>query len=132
MHKSNQDSNLLNKVLFTNPREAFADVCTNGRPTFSNQGGYDNAIAVDPLNPDVVWVGGIDVFRSDDGGRNWGIAAFWEAAGTPQLAHADTHAIAFPPNYNGSDVQTLYVVGGGGVYRTDNALASNASGDHAA
>ena len=128
---SNQDSNRLNTVLFTNPREAFADVCTNGKATYNNQGGYDNTIAVDPLNPDVVWVGGIDVFRSDDGGRNWGIAAFWQAP-APQLAHADVHGIIFAPGYNGADNQTLFAISDGGAYRTDNAKADTAAGDLAA
>jgi hypothetical protein len=128
---SNQDSNRLNTVLFTNPREAFADVCTNGKATYSNQGGYDNTIAVDPLNPDTVWVGGIDVFRSDDGGKNWGIAAFWQAS-APQLAHADVHGIVFAPGYNGADNQTLFAISDGGVYRTDNANAATATGDLAA
>jgi hypothetical protein len=128
---SYQDSNRLNTVLFTNPREAFADVCTNGKATFGNQGGYDNTIAVDPLNPDVVWAGGIDVFRSDDGGKNWGIAGFWQAQ-PPQLAHADIHGVIFAPGYNGSGNQTLFVISDGGMYRTDNASADTAKGDMAA
>jgi hypothetical protein len=131
MRVSNQDSNRLNTALFSNPTELFADICSRGKKTFVNQGDYDNVIAVDPLNPDVVWVGGIDVFRSDDGGRNWGIAAFWETD-APQLVHADVHAVVFAPGYNGSDNQTLYTATDGGVYRTGNALAATAQGDRAA
>jgi hypothetical protein len=131
MKTSNQDANLLNRVLFSNPRDFFTDVCSNGPRTFSNQGEYDNAIAVDPTNPDIVWVGGIDLFRSDDGGANWGIAAFWEAA-APFLSHADNHAIVFAPGYNGADNQTLFAASDGGVYRTDNALAATAKGPRAA
>jgi BNR/Asp-box repeat. len=128
---SNQDGNRLNTALLTNPREAFADVCTNGKATYFNQGDYDNTIAVDPVNPDVVWAGGIDLFRSDDGGRNWGIASFWQA-GAPQLSHADNHGIVFAPGYNGGDNQTLFAISDGGVYRTDNARADTATGDRAA
>ena len=128
---SNQDSNRLNTVLLTNPREAFADVCTNSKVSYFNQGDYDNTIAVDPVNPDVVWAGGIDLFRSDDGGRNWGIASFWQAA-APQLSHADNHGIVFAPGYNGADNQTLFAISDGGVYRTDNARADTATGDRAA
>jgi len=128
---SSKDTNRLNKVLLTNPREAFADVCSSGTAAFNNQGNYDNALAVDPLNPDVVWAGGIDVFRSDDGGGNWGIAGFWQAT-APQLVHADNHQFLFSPNYDGNGNQTLLVVNDGGVFRTDNALAPTATGDRAA
>src|SRR5262249_21272948 len=118
----------------TNPQGGFADICSNGttKKSWSNQGNYDNAIAVDPMNPDVVWVGGVDLFRSDDGGRNWGIAAFWELEnGQPQGAHADQHVIVFHPGYNGADNQTLFAASDGGIYRTDNALASTATGSRA-
>jgi len=128
---TNKDANRLNTLLLTNPRESMADVCTNGRATFTNQGDYDNVIAVDPTNPDVVWAGGIDVFRSDDGGANWGIAGFWQAL-APQLVHADVHTITFHPAYNGSSNQTLIVGTDGGMYRTNNAVAPTATGERAA
>jgi photosystem II stability/assembly factor-like uncharacterized protein len=128
-----QDPTLLNTLLFTNPRGAFADICSGGTKSWSNQGDYDNIIAVDPTNPNVVWVGGIDLFRSDDGGHNWGIAAFWEEeGGQPQGAHADNHMIVFQPGYDGAANQTMFVSSDGGIYRTDNALAATAKGPRAA
>ena len=133
MRVSNKDSNPLNTVLFSNPRGFFAPVCTNTAQSLENQGWYDNAIAVDPTNPDAVWVGGIDLFRSDDGGQNWGIAAFWEnTIPLPLHAHADNHVIVFPPNYDGAGNQTMLVASDGGIYRTDNALATTATGPRAA
>lgn len=128
---SRADENRVNRVLLTNPREANADICSSGTATYSNQGTYDNVIAVDPLNPDIVWAGGIDVFRSDDGGRNWGIAAFWQAS-APLLVHSDVHVLTFAPGYNGNDNQTLFAATDGGVYSTSNALAETASGERAA
>lgn len=121
----------LNRVLLTNPRGAFADVCTGGVKTFSNQGEYDNALAVDPLNPDVVWAAGVDIFRSDDGGANWGIASFWEVTSLGN-AHADVHVLAFAPNYDGSRNQNLYAATDGGVFVTKNPLAGLSTGDRAA
>ncbi len=120
-----KDDNRINRVLLTNPSGAFNDVCSGGNPTFSNQGDYDNSIAVDPYNPDVVWAGGIDVFRSDDGGANWGIAAFWQATG-PRLVHADVHVLLFPPNYGAKPA--LYAATDGGIFRTDNPSAETATG----
>src|SRR5688572_12999861 len=43
---TNQDANRLNTVLLTNPRESFADVCSDGVATYNNQGDYDISIAV--------------------------------------------------------------------------------------
>jgi hypothetical protein len=127
---TNQDSNFLNTLLLTNPRDAYADVCYGGTRSLGNQGDYDQAIAVDPVNPNTVWVGGIDLFRSDDGGQNWGLASYWEA-NPPQFAHADNHVIVFAPGYDGASNQTMFVSSDGGVFRTDNALAATATGDQA-
>lgn len=35
-----------------------------------SQGWYDNVVAVDPTNPDRVFIGGIDIWRSDNAGSN--------------------------------------------------------------
>lgn len=128
---TNKDPSRLNAALLSNPREAFADICTGGKAAYLNQGEYDLTIAVDPVNPDVVWAGGVDVFRSDDGGKNWGIAGFWQASG-PKLVHADVHALVFASGYDGVGNQTLFAATDGGLYRTDNALSPPATGDRAA
>lgn len=57
---------------------------TTWTPIFDNEGSYSiGAIALDPKNPDVVWVGsgennsqrsvghGDGLYRSDDGGKSW-------------------------------------------------------------
>lgn len=97
-----------------------------------NQGDYDNVIAVDPVNPDRVWVGGIDLFRSEDGGASWGLASYWwfEENETGYL-HADQHVLAFHPRYDGRTNRVLFVANDGGVFRTDDALARTATGDMA-
>ena len=76
-----------------------------------NQGFYDNVIAVDPLDPNRVWAGGIFLFRSDDGGANWNIA--------DKLLHPDQHIIVFHPKYNGAANTVLFVGNDGGVFKTD-------------
>ncbi|MBL8220342.1 MAG: hypothetical protein JNL62_14005 [Bryobacterales bacterium] len=127
------EGNKIGASLLTNTIFFFDDVCTpNGRKSFSNQGWYDNVIAVDPLDPEKVWAGGIDLFRSDDGGLNWGIASYWWARGVPQYAHADQHAIVFHPRYDGESNQVMYVTNDGGVYRTNNARAETAAQERAA
>ncbi|HVR95308.1 MAG TPA: hypothetical protein VMW27_01750 [Thermoanaerobaculia bacterium] len=135
----NSDDTKLNRVLLSRALSAFGRECgsTSGNNSFSGQGWYDNAIAVDPTNPDRVWTGGIDLFRSDDGGRNWGLASYWwakfpYAEEAPSYAHADQHFIVFHPRYDGTSNRTLFVTNDGGIFRTDDALAATARGALAA
>ncbi|HXV61708.1 MAG TPA: hypothetical protein VEK15_13500, partial [Vicinamibacteria bacterium] len=125
----NTDATKLNTLLLTNPLLATLVECAlDTSSTFVNQGEYDNVIAVDPLDPDIVWVGGIDLFRSDDGGANWGVASYWWSNASPSFAHADQHALAFHPEYNGNTNTVLYVGNDGGLFRTDVARAATATG----
>ncbi len=111
-------------------------VCGSGGGSYA-QGWYDNAIAVDPADPNIVWVGGIDLFRSDNAGRTWGVASYWflepddfDPNATPwddAYVHADQHAIVFPPNYDGAAHQTMYVGNDGGIFRTANARAATSN-----
>jgi outer membrane protein assembly factor BamB len=129
---TNGDLTKLNTVLLTNPIIAFLTECSFGTSSFLHQGWYDNVIAVDPTDPDKVWVGGIDLFRSDDGGANWGLASYWWDSAFPQYAHADQHAIVFHPGYDGVTNRTMFVGNDGGLFRTDNAQAAVATGPTAA
>ncbi|HWQ35479.1 MAG TPA: Ig-like domain-containing protein [Blastocatellia bacterium] len=133
----NSDLIKLNTALFSNTWIAFWTECGVGPGGFSSQGWYDNTLAVDPADSDRVWVGGIDLFRSDDGGRNWGLASHWWANGTisalaQQYAHADQHTIVFHPQYDGSSNKTMFVGSDGGIFRTDDARAATAKGTTAA
>lgn len=100
--------------------------CVEGG-TYS-QGWYDNILAVDPVDPDIVWVGGVDMFRSDDGGVNWGLAAYWfyyqEDPPPPFQLHPDHHRIVFHPDYDGAGNQTMYFGNDGGLFKTENARAA--------
>ncbi len=131
----NTNGTKLNTALLSNPWALFLTDCglstDNG---FYNQGWYDNVIAVDPVDPNRVWAGGIDLFRSDDGGTNWGQASHWWANGgigalAPQYAHADQHVIVFHPQYNGTTNKTMLVGGDGGLFRTEDARAATATGN---
>lgn len=120
--------NKLNAALLSNPLAAFFDVCGYGPARLSHQGWYDNVIAVDPNDANRVWAGGIDLFRSDDGGANWGLASYWWAdPADPRYAHADHHAIVFHPGFDGTTNKTMFVAGDGGVIRTLDARASVAT-----
>jgi hypothetical protein len=129
----NDAANKLNTVLFSNPLGAFLGECGLAPGVFSNQGWYDNVIAVDPGDVNRVWVGGIDLFRSDDGGVNWGLASYWwTEKSDPRYAHADHHVITFHPQYNGANNKQMFVGMDGGVFRTDDARAPVATASKAA
>ena len=58
---------------------------------------YDLMIKVDPKNPNVAYVGGIDLFRTDNGGNGtsssnpWTQISHWYGRSGTQFAHADQH-----------------------------------------
>ena len=119
------DPDKLSTALLSNPLFVFGKECFGADAQSYCQGNWDNVIAVDPVNPDRVWAGGIDLFRSDDGGASWGIASYWWRAPTlPGFVHADQHAIVFHPFYNGTTNRVLFVSNDGGIFRTDDALAT--------
>lgn len=125
----NTDPNQLNRLLLTNAYFALPECAGFGN---YNQGWYDNAIAVDPVNPDRVWAGGIDLFRSDDGGKSWGMMSSWVWPDVEDYVHADQHAILFHPRYDGVTNKTLFVANDGGLFTTGDALAQPATGPSAA
>jgi hypothetical protein len=81
-----------------------------------NQGYYDNIVWVDPTNSNILVVGGIDLWRSLDGGNTLERISYWTNA--PASAHADHHAIVAHPGYNGSTNRTVFFGNDGGVYKT--------------
>ncbi|MGH9833544.1 MAG: WD40/YVTN/BNR-like repeat-containing protein [Blastocatellia bacterium] len=122
----NTNANKMNTSLLSFPIFTFATDCGYGLgDAFDGQAWYDITIAVDPVDADRVWAGGIDLFRSDDGGINWGQAGFVYVfqTFTPKI-HPDQHVIVFHPRYNGATNQTMFAGNDGGLYRTDNARAA--------
>ena len=87
-----------------------------------NQGWYDLALWVDPTdsdanpNDDFLFVGGIDLWRSTDGGANCTrVSQWWQ---WPASAHADQHIIVEHPNYDGLLESRIYFGNDGGIYQT--------------
>lgn len=81
----------------------------------SGQGWYDNALWVDPTNSNTVIVGGIDLWRSTDGGATFTKISRWESA--PHSAHADHHVIVESSQFNGATNRTVFFGNDGGLYR---------------
>jgi hypothetical protein len=82
----------------------------------SGQGWYDNALWVDPTNENRLVVGGVNLWKSTNGGGSISQISNWASA--PQSAHADNHAIVAQPGFNGSTNTTVFFTNDGGVYKT--------------
>ena len=78
--------------------------CTNsGTEDFSRgQAWYDLIASVKPDDPDFVIIGGIDLFRSEDGGSTWERISDWADRGCSAelYVHADQHALVYRPGTN--------------------------------
>ena len=87
-----------------------------------SQGNYDQYITVDPTDADVVWVGGIELFRSDSAAASGSFnkASVWYGS-EGSYVHADQHYIAFSPTYDGSTDKRAYFTNDGGVFVSTNS-----------
>ncbi|PQJ18955.1 MULTISPECIES: T9SS type A sorting domain-containing protein [Nonlabens] len=96
-----------------------ADVTIPATDFTRGQAFYDLVIEVDPNNDQIIYAGGIDSFRSTDGGNSWRQISKWTNGNglssiPAPFVHADIHAISFRPgNSNegliGSDGGCSYV-----------------------
>lgn len=84
------------------------------------QAWYDLTIAVDPNNENVIYVGGVDLFKSSDAGNTWQQIAHWYGGFGFQEVHADQHWILFHPFSS----NTIYFGNDGGIYMTINGTAA--------
>ena len=98
--------------------------CTVSTDFTRGQAWYDLIAAVDPNDANTIWVGGVDLHRSTDGGSNWTQMSSWNGLSDGlcnyQEVHADQHAMLYLDG--SSDV--MYFGNDGGVYRIDDATAT--------
>lgn len=79
------------------------------------QAWYDLDMSVDPTNADIIHAGGVNNFKSTNGGQSWSINShWWGDCGVPSV-HADLHILEYSPINN-----RLYVGNDGGFYWTAN------------
>ncbi|MFZ1728628.1 MAG: T9SS type A sorting domain-containing protein [Bacteroidota bacterium] len=80
------------------------------------QGYYDLTIMANPSNPDIVFLGGIDMHRSITKADGFAKMTHWEYRVTdpknPAYVHADQHYVAFKPD----DPNTVVIACDGGIF----------------
>ncbi len=74
------------------------------------QGWYDLALGVSQTNPNLLFVGGVNVWRSVNGGSAWSLSGHWTASGAPYV-HADIHELKYSPH----NTNTVWACTDGGL-----------------
>jgi photosystem II stability/assembly factor-like uncharacterized protein len=99
----------------TNGGQSFARVNTgtNYMLGANSQGWYDNAVWVNPQDPNFVIVGGVVPYRSFDGGTTLELIGNF---GT-NLPHADHHVFVSHPGFNNNTNKTVFFGNDGGIQR---------------
>lgn len=75
------------------------------------QGWYDIACGVSPTNKDEIICGGVNTWKSLDGGATWNLNTHWYGGGAPYV-HADLHAVEYVSG------TTCYLGTDGGIARS--------------
>ncbi|MFN6037513.1 MAG: VPS10 domain-containing protein, partial [Bacteroidota bacterium] len=83
---------------------------SNNGSDVGGQSWFDQGLAVSPTNANEVLVGGVNVWRSTNGGTSWTIYGHWTGSGAPFI-HADIHAL----EYNSAG--TIYAGCDGGIFK---------------
>jgi photosystem II stability/assembly factor-like uncharacterized protein len=89
-------------------------ITSDGSDTNYGQGYYDLTISVSPVDENLIFIGGIHIWKSADKGKTWVLINHWTGNGKPYV-HADQHYLTFNPR-----TLELYSANDGGLYRTIN------------
>jgi len=87
------------------------------------QGEYDLCYLINPADVNERWIGGVNTWRSIDGGTNWTMRTYWddEEPGYAEV-HADKHWFTYHPLqpgtfFEGNDGGISYTTDGGSVWK---------------
>lgn len=86
----------------------------NGQIPPGGQGWYDLSIAVSPKSKSTVIIGGVNNWKTTDGGNSYKIVSFQQAFGGVDEVHSDQHILVYDSK------GTLYSGNDGGIYKSTN------------
>lgn len=104
-----------------NPTSCNKNILANSPSPNNNscdgQGWYDLCIAINPLDSNKLYAGGVNTYSSSNGGTSWQVVNQWQG-GAPgaQVVHADKHFLIFQPN----NPSTIFECNDGGIYKSIN------------
>lgn len=102
-------------IRYTNPLDQRPGPST----LLGNQGGYNQMVIVDPLDPDKAFFGGaLNLVRTLDGGASYSVISDWLGAHGLPYVHADFHCAAFDARGR------LWIGHDGGLARSSDGGAS--------
>lgn len=113
----------LNFEISTNEGKTFSEIATQssvgnllgwdqGGDLNVGQGPYDLAIAVNPKNKNEIYIGGVNIWKSKNGGFTWELHTHWWGNYKRPEIHADQHQFTYSKSGD-----KLYVSNDGGLYR---------------
>ncbi len=89
----------------------------------SSQAVYDMCMAIDPTDVNTIYIGGINIWKTTDGGLSFSIVAHWEGSSYSTCGaasvHADHHCLEWSPH-----TARLFTGNDGGVHWTGNSGSS--------
>lgn len=114
-------------TVITQPDDA--DTGVSATDFTRGQAFYDLMIESDPTNDAVLYIGGIDLFRSADSGATWTQISKWSnnnnlAALTCSLVHSDQHVMTFRP---GASNEAIFGNDGGIYYASSLSTAGTSA-----
>ncbi len=104
-------------TLQSNSPNVMGWACSGGA---GGQAWYDLDMAADPTDPNVIYAGGINCWRSTDAGQTWTMVSNQTGGCGADAVHADLHVLEWNPLNN-----KLYVGNDGGIWWTDNGTLWN-------
>lgn len=117
-----------NWTLVNEPEDSNDDSIPND--DFSRTAAWYNLIAsVHPTNPDEVYVGAVNAFKTTDGGTSWNKISSWSSSrdASVSFVHADHHNMLFRPNHNNEKI----IATDGGIFYVPDVTAIPTSGPNA-
>lgn len=115
IYKSTNSGASFTKVTTSSPTNILG-WASNGTGT-GGQGWYDLAFAASPTNKDEIVTGGVNIWRSTNGGSSFNIIGHWTGSGAPYV-HADIHDLVYTSG------GTIFSANDGGIFKTTNSGTS--------
>jgi len=80
------------------------------------QGWYDLALAASPINAEEIVTGGVNQWKSINGGTSFSLMSHWSGGYSMPYVHADVHDIVYSPTSG----TTFFSANDGGIFKTIN------------